>query len=153
MIQDGTSGWHGHKNGLALFYVDQQHFQQEFHETSLTSNMNSYFQLMIKPWTFLKSPQYEQILYAMQCTVNPKPIKKHTKLLGSPYSECADNNESSHCSRNLAEETIRTKCGCRYGLIHNDSGTEVHGYKTRYLRQLFFSGSTMQFHRSGNMCK
>ena len=46
--KDGTSGWHGHKNGLALFYVDQQHFQQEFHETSLTSNMNSYFQLMIK---------------------------------------------------------------------------------------------------------
>ena len=30
--KDGTSGWHGHKNGLALFYVDQQHFQQEFHE-------------------------------------------------------------------------------------------------------------------------
>ena len=48
--KDGTSGWHGHKNGLALFYVDQQHFQQEFHETSLTSNMNSYFQLMIKQW-------------------------------------------------------------------------------------------------------
>ena len=55
MIQDGTSGWHGHKNGLALFYVDQQHFQQEFHETSLTSNMNSYFQLMIKPGLVLKS--------------------------------------------------------------------------------------------------
>ena len=72
-------------------------------------------------------------------SVDLKPERKHTKLLGSPYSECADNNESSHCSRNLAEETIRNRCGCRYGLIHADAGTEVSNNRiSRHFQSEFF---------------
>ena len=45
-ISDRTFGWHGRRTGLALYYIDEQHFQDENHELSLTSNMRSFFQIM-----------------------------------------------------------------------------------------------------------
>ena len=85
----------------------------------------------MKNFKISRNSTYFKKVICLQQTANSvdlKPEQKHTKLLGSPYSECADNNESSHCSRNLAEETIRNRCGCRYGLIHADAGTEVSNY-------------------------
>ena len=45
-LLDKTFGWHGRRTGLALYYIDEQHFQDENHELSLTSNMRSFFQIM-----------------------------------------------------------------------------------------------------------
>ena len=45
-LSDRTFGWHGRRTGLALYYIDEQHFQDENHELSLTSNMRSFFQIM-----------------------------------------------------------------------------------------------------------
>ena len=45
-FSDRTFGWHGRRTGLALYYIDEQHFQNENHELSLTSNMRSFFQIM-----------------------------------------------------------------------------------------------------------
>ena len=45
-ISDRTFGWHGRRTGLTLYYIDEQHFQDENRELSLTSNMRSFFQIM-----------------------------------------------------------------------------------------------------------
>ena len=43
-FRDKTFGWHGYRSGLALYYFNLIHVQDEDHEVSITSNMNIYAQ-------------------------------------------------------------------------------------------------------------
>ena len=44
IFRDKTFGWHGYRSGLALYYFNLIHVQDEDHEVSITSNMNIYAQ-------------------------------------------------------------------------------------------------------------
>ena len=46
LFRDKTFGWHGYRSGLALYYFNLIHVQDEDHEVSITSNMNIYAQVI-----------------------------------------------------------------------------------------------------------